>query len=123
MDKIFICDLPVTALIGVYDAEQTRRQRLIFNVEIGLDLSRASRTDALEDTVNYAEIEERLFELGSASHFRLVEALGGAAADLVMEYEMVKSVKIHIEKPGAARFGRAVAVEINRKRSGESNEQ
>ena len=116
MDKIIICDLPLLALIGVYAAEQDRRQRLILNLEIELDLSRASVSDALVDTVNYAEIEERLVRLGETSHYQLLEALAGAAAALVLEYEPVTSVRVRIEKPGAARFGRAIAVEINRTR-------
>lgn len=116
MDKIIICDLPLQALIGVYAAEQDRRQRLILNLEIELDLSRASVSDALVDTVNYAEIEERLVRLGETSHYQLLEALAGAAAALVLEYEPVTSVRVRIEKPGAARFGRAIAVEINRTR-------
>ena len=116
MDKIIICDLPLQALIGVYAAEQDRRQRLILNLEIELDLSRASVSDALVDTVNYAEIEERLVRLGETSHYQLLEALAGAAAALVLEYEPVTSVRVRIEKPAAARFGRAIAVEINRTR-------
>ena len=116
MDKIIICDLPLQALIGIYAAEQDRRQRLILNLEIELDLSRASVSDALVDTVNYAEIEERLVRLGETSHYQLLEALAGAAAALVLEYEPVTSVRVRIEKPGAARFGRAIAVEINRTR-------
>lgn len=116
MDKIIICDLPLQALIGVYAAEQDRRQRLILNLEIELDLSRASVSDALADTVNYAEIEERLVRLGETSHYQLLEALAGAAAALVLEYEPVTSVRVRIEKPAAARFGRAIAVEINRTR-------
>ena len=116
MDKIIICDLPLQALIGIYAAEQDRRQRLILNLEIELDLSRASVSDALVDTVNYAEIEERLVRLGETSHYQLLEALAGAAAALVLEYEPVTSVRVRIEKPAAARFGRAIAVEINRTR-------
>ncbi len=117
MDRIFIHDLRVNALIGVYPAEQERRQQLLLNLELRLDLAPAGRSDALEDTVNYAEIEERLARLASESHFQLLEALAGAAAEMVLEYGPVRSVRVRVEKPGAARFARAIAVEVERARA------
>ena len=110
MDKIFICDLRINPIIGLYPGERIHRQGLLVNVEIGLDLQMASRSD---DLVNYAEIEERIVVLADASEFLLIERLAGAIGALVLEYTRVQTVKVRIEKPRAARHARAIAVELN----------
>ena len=113
MDKIFICDLRINPIIGLYPGERIHRQGLLVNVEIGLDLQMASRSDDLSHTVNYAEIEERIVVLADASEFLLIERLTGAIGALVLEYTRVQTVKVRIEKPRAARHARAIAVELN----------
>lgn len=117
MDRIFLSGLRVNPVIGVYPAERLRRQAVVIDVEISLDLSRAAASDALEDTVNYAEIEERITRLASESNFLLIERLAGAIGELVLEYPPVEQVRVRVEKPGAARYARAVAVEITTGRS------
>ena len=117
MDRIFINDLRVNALIGVYPAERERRQQLLLNLELGMDLAPAGRSDALEDTVNYAELEERVALLVSESRFQLLEALAEAVAALALEYAPIRMVRVRVEKPGAARFARSIAVEVERKRA------
>lgn len=116
MDKIFICDLKVNTIIGVYPQERERRQQLTINLELSTDLSAAALSDRLEDTVNYAEIEERVTALVSASHFLLIEGLAGAIGRLLLEYCAVQSARVRIEKPAAARHARAIAVELEFKR-------
>lgn len=112
VDKIVLSGLRANPVIGVYPAERTRRQAVVIDVEITLDLSRAAASDALEDTVNYAEIEERILHLAEESRFLLIERLAGAVGELVLEYPPVEQVRVRVEKPGAARFARAVAVEV-----------
>lgn len=60
MDRIFISGLRVNAIIGCYPAERERRQGVTIDVELETDLAEAARSDELADTVNYAEIEERI---------------------------------------------------------------
>ena len=117
VDKIVLSGLRANPVIGVYPAERLRRQAVVIDVEISLDLSRAAASDALEDTVNYAEIEERITRLASESSFLLIERLAGAIGELVLEYPPVEQVRVRVEKPGAARYARAVAVEITTGRS------
>ena len=45
MDRIFLSGLRANPVIGVYPAERTRRQAVVIDVEIGLDLSRAAAGD------------------------------------------------------------------------------
>ena len=95
----------------------------MIDVEIGLDLSGAAASDALEDTVNYAEIEERILHLAEESRFLLIERLAGAVGELVLEYPPVEQVRVRVAKPGAARFARAVAVEVTTGRNRQPGER
>ncbi len=113
MDKILICDLRVNAHIGVTAEERSRRQSLLINVEIGLDLQPASKSDDLTQSVDYAELEERIVSLVDHSNFQLLERLGGAIGELVLEYPLVQTVLVRIEKPRAAKHARVLAVELN----------
>lgn len=112
MDRIFITALRVNAIIGCLPAERERRQCVTIDVEMGIDLAKAARSDELADTINYAEIEERIQSLASGSSFRLIEALAGAIGRLLLEYGAVRCAKVKIRKPGAARYARSVAVEL-----------
>ena len=76
------------------------------------DRAEAARSDELADTVNYAEIEERIQALAAGSSFKLIEALAGAVGRLVLEYDAVRRAKVRIDKPGAAQHARSVAVEL-----------
>ncbi|MDD3885343.1 MAG: dihydroneopterin aldolase [Victivallaceae bacterium] len=113
MDRIEIRNLEVNAIIGTLPLERERRQKLLVDVKLSLDLAAAGRSDALEDTVNYAEIETRLAELASTSQFKLIEGLAGAMGRLLLAYPEVCSAEVAIAKPGGARFAAAVAVVMN----------
>ncbi|WP_294503037.1 dihydroneopterin aldolase [uncultured Victivallis sp.] len=112
MDRIFINGLRVNALIGCYPAERERRQGITLDLELGVDLSAAAVSDELSDTVNYAELEERIHSLVSGSRFKLIEALAGAVGRLALEYERIRFVRVRVDKPRAAKYARSIAVEL-----------
>ena len=60
MDKIIITGFPVDAVIGTFPEERKQPQRLIFDLTVCGDFSAAGKTDTLEGTVNYRELEEKL---------------------------------------------------------------
>lgn len=112
MDFIHINALAINTTVGCMPAERERRQGITLDVAIGLDLSGAAKSDSLADTVDYAEIEERIHILVSGSEFRLIEGLAGAVGRLVLAYGPVKLVKVRVEKPGGARYARSVTAEL-----------
>ena len=123
MDKILIRDLPLQAIIGVRDAERNRRQRVTADVTLELDLKEAARSDSLAATVDYSQVEEELKRLGETSSFQLLEALAGAMIAQVLRHPPVRAVTVRLEKPGAARYGRSVVVEMTRRRGEDSHGQ
>ncbi|MBR2910882.1 MAG: dihydroneopterin aldolase [Lentisphaeria bacterium] len=102
MDKIFITGLPPSTVIGTRPEERDLQQKIILDLEIDIDLSAASASDDLLDTINYAEIEEKMVKLAEESHFFLIEAFAQAAADIVLSYEKTTGCTVTITKPNAS---------------------
>ena len=115
MDKIFINDLPLNTVIGTLPEERELAQKIFLDLEISIDLSKASHSDDLSDTIDYSEIEEKMVELAENSKFFLLETFAGAAADIILNYNQVTSCKVTVTKPNASRRA-TVKVEINRSR-------
>ncbi len=118
MDSILIRDLELETIIGTLPDERTRRQKLILNLEIGTDLAVAGRSDDLHDSIDYSMIEARIKELVEASEFFLLEKLGETVCGAVLEFHGVWQVVLTIDKPGAPRFARSIAIRMTRKKPG-----
>ncbi len=116
MDKIIIRDLSVRCIIGINEEERSIKQDVVINVVMHADLSVPGRTDSFGDALDYRAVKKRIYDMASASSYKLIEALAEKTADLCLEDKGVESVCVTIDKPGALRFARSVAVEITRNR-------
>ena len=88
---------------GVTARERTRGQVFEARVALRLDLSEASRTDRLSDTVDYADVCRRVGRILGGEPCRLLEAVAGRVADeLLSAYPPVDQVVVRLWKPGAA---------------------
>lgn len=114
MDTIFLNDLRVETVIGIYDWERRIRQTVSINLEIAADIRRAAASDAIEDTLNYKAVAKRLIEFVEGSSFQLVETLAERIAGIVVTEFDVPRVKVTLNKPGAIRGARDVGVCIER---------
>jgi FolB domain-containing protein len=116
MDKITIRNLRVPAVIGTLPHERLTPQKLLFNLELYLDLAPAGDSDSLDDTVNYQEIARRIKELAAAGKFLLLEKLAAETAALCLQYQPVTRVIVTIDKPAALADAESTAVTIERYR-------
>src|SRR5688572_10957319 len=114
MDRIFISALSADAVIGIYDWEREVKQRLEIDLEIWKDLGAAAKSDAIEDTLNYKSVAKRVLAFVEESRYRLVEALAGEIARIVLEEFQVARVRVTVHKPGAIRHSRDVGVIVER---------
>ncbi len=114
MDRIFLTALSAEAVIGIYDWEREVKQRLEIDLEIWMDLRAAAKSDAIEDTLNYKSLAKRVLAFVEASRYRLVEALAGEIARIVLEEFGVARVRVTVHKPGAIRHSRDVGVIVER---------
>jgi D-erythro-7,8-dihydroneopterin triphosphate epimerase len=116
MDHIFIRGLAARCIIGVRPEERAEKQDVIVNLALSTDLGRAGKSDVLDDSVDYRAVKKRALSVMEGSHFHLLEALAESIAASCLETPGVCEVRVTVDKPGALRFARSVAVEILRRR-------
>ena len=114
MDTVFINDLRIEAIIGIYDWERKVKQTISLDLEMGTDIRQAAATDAIEDTLNYKAVAKRLIAFVEASEYQLVETLAEKIAAIVLSEFTVPWLKLTVHKPGAVRGSRDVGVIIER---------
>ncbi len=114
MDIIYIRDLRIETVIGIYDWERRIRQMVSLDLEMAADIRKAATSDAIEDTLDYKAVAKRLIEFVGGAEFRLVETLAERVVGLIREEFGVSWVRLCLSKPGAVRGARDVGVIIER---------
>ncbi|MPQ44119.1 2-amino-4-hydroxy-6-hydroxymethyldihydropteridine diphosphokinase [Clostridium tarantellae] len=118
MDKIIIKDLEVFANHGVFQEEKKLGQKFLISLELGFSLREAALTGDLNKTVHYGEICHRVEEEFKKECYDLIEtACEKICSFLLIEYKLIKSVKIILKKPWApiVRSLDTVFIEMERK--------
>jgi dihydroneopterin aldolase len=113
-DIVFIEDLRIQTVIGVYDWEREITQTVSLDLQMAFDIRQAASSDAIADTLDYKAVAKRLIQFVEASEFQLVEALAEHCARIVLEEFPVNWVQLKLSKPGAVRGSSAVGVVIER---------
>jgi len=113
-DLVFIEDLRIQTVIGVFDWEREITQTISLDLQMAFDISKAAESDAITDTLDYKAVSKRLIQFVEASEFQLVEALAEHCARIVLEEFPVDWLKLKLSKPGAVRGSSAVGVTIKR---------
>ncbi len=114
MDTVFIRDLSMDAVIGVFGWERQVRQKITINLEMATNIRKAAETDNLEYTIDYKAISQRIRVLVDENQPKLVETLIELIASTVMKEFNIPWLRISIAKPGAVRGSAAVGVTIER---------
>ena len=114
MDIIFLCELKIDTLIGVYEWEKRVPQTLQFDLEIVLPDSRACQTDEINDALNYADIVRRIQSELASQQFNLLEALAEHIAQIILTEFNAPKVKINVAKLQAIKGCKAVGISIER---------
>lgn len=117
MDKVFISNLLVQGVIGIYDYERTILQDIRINATLFTDIRPAAASDQIEDCVDYEKTANLLREHATRSGRFTVEALAEDLAQLCLTIAGVQKVVIRVEKPGAVNFCESVGVEIERNKA------
>lgn len=117
LDRIYIRDLACRCVVGINPEERDSKQDITLNIVLFVDLNTPSQTDRIENTVDYKGIKKAILEMVEKSSFFLIERLAGEVARICLEPPMVRRVQVTVDKPGALRFARSVAVEITRDRA------
>jgi dihydroneopterin aldolase len=118
MDVVFINDLRIETIIGIYDWERKVKQTISLDLEMGTDIRKSAATDAIEDTLNYKAVAKRLIAFVGDSEYQLVETLAEKITEIVLAEFEVPWMKLTVHKPGAVRGSRDVGVIIERGKPG-----
>lgn len=115
MDKIFLSQLSVECIVGIWDWERRVKQTVIIDVEMAVDIRKAAATDHIDDTIDYKRVAKRLLAFVGESQYQLVETLTEAIARVIVTEFGVSWVKVRLNKRGAIRGARDVGIEIERR--------
>ena len=113
-DIIYIKDLRVETIIGIFDWERKVKQEVSIDMEFPFDCKKAAATDSIDDTIDYKAICKGVIKFVENSSFQLQESLAEGIAALVKEEYNVKSIKLRVSKPGALRGAKDVGLVIHR---------
>jgi dihydroneopterin aldolase len=113
-DIVFIEDLRIQTVIGVYDWEREITQTVSLDLQMAFEIHAAAASDAIADTLDYKAVAKRLIQFVEASEFQLVEALAQHCAQIVLDEFPVNWLRLKLSKPGAVRGSSAVGVVIER---------
>ena len=114
MDIVFIRELRVDTVIGVYDWERRIRQTVVMDLELASDNRRAAAGDRIEDAIDYAAISQRVLSFIEASEFQLIETMAEQVANIILDEFAVPWLRVRLAKPGAVSQAREVGVLIER---------
>jgi dihydroneopterin aldolase / 2-amino-4-hydroxy-6-hydroxymethyldihydropteridine diphosphokinase len=113
MDIIEIDNLRLRCMIGFSAHELKDKQDVVISLRIGTDMRKAALTDDPDDTFNYRTVTKAIIAHVEGSSYRLVEALAGAIAKIVIDHG-APWVQVRVHKPHALRFSDTVGVVIER---------
>jgi len=114
MDRVFIEDLRIQTVIGVFDWEREITQTVSLNLEMAYDIRAAADSDRIGDALDYKAVSKRLIQFVEGSEFQLVEALAEHCARIILSEFPVHWLRLKLSKPGAVRGSSAVGVVIER---------
>ncbi len=114
MDIIYLNDLRIDTVIGIYDWERRITQTVSFDLEMATDIRKAASSDSIEDTLDYKAVAKRLISFVGESKFQLVETLAEEVANIILNEFKVPWVRVRLNKKGAVRYAGDVGIIIER---------
>ena len=114
MDTLFLRDFRLQMIIGIYEWERKVPQTVQLDLEIGLPHSRACQTDDVADSINYADVAQRIRDTIGQRDFNLVEALAEHVAQVVLTEFGSPWIKVCVTKLAVVRGIKQLGICIER---------
>ena len=116
-DKILIHQLEVSCILGVTDEERKSPQKILIDLELITDHSKAAKSDDIQDAIDYDRVCKVVTRFVEESQFHLLEALAESVSELIFKEFPLNELKLKILKPKIIKNAKEVGVEIWRKNS------
>ena len=114
---VFIKDFVVNEIIGIHKHEKINKQKIIFNLIIGVDQNITPNEKNLKSIINYEKITIKLEKLVKSKKYNFLESLAEDSIVEIFKDKRIKSIKIKIEKPEAIKAAGAVGIEVYKNRN------
>ena len=114
MDIVYIRDLRIDTIIGIYDWERQVKQTVSLDVEMATDIRQAAATDDIQFALNYKAVSKRLIAYVENRNALLVETLAEEITQIIRDEFKVPWLRLRVSKPGAVRGARDVGLIIER---------
>jgi dihydroneopterin aldolase len=113
---VFVKDLKVDALIGIYPEEKTTPQKIVVNIDLSVKEGDDPLSDDIKNVVSYEIVVQKVERIVAQGHVGLAETLAELIAAACLSDKRVVAARVRIEKPDVIKNARSVGVEIERGR-------
>lgn len=113
---VFVKDLEVEALLGIYPEEKTKAQRIVINIDLSVKEGDNPLSDDIKNVVSYEIVVKKVEEIVAKGHIGLAETLAELIAAACLTDRRVMAARVRVEKPNVIKKARSVGVEIERVR-------
>jgi dihydroneopterin aldolase len=114
---VFVRDLEIKAMLGIYEHEKLSPQRVIINIDLSVKERGEPLGDDISNVVSYEKVVDLVKEIVATGHVHLVETLAEMIAARCLENDWITGVRVRVEKPDIIPEARSVGVEIERLRT------
>ena len=114
MDLVYIRELEIETIIGIYDWEREQKQVVSIDLEMATDIRPAAGSEDIEKALDYKKVAKRLIAFIEPAEFLLIETMAEQVAQIVMDEFKVPWLKLRLGKPRAVTGARDVGVIIER---------
>ena len=114
MDIVYIRQLKIETVIGIFDWEREIKQTVCLDLDMAVDITKAALQEDIDSTVSYKTVSDYLLEFVAKSEFLLVETMAEEIAKLMLSEFGISWVRLRVGKPGAIKEAADVGVLIER---------
>jgi dihydroneopterin aldolase len=122
-DIVYIRDLQVETIIGIFDWERKIKQTVSIDLEMATDIAKAAKSDHIDDAINYKAVGKRIIQFVEESEYQLIETMVETIAQIILKEFNVNWLRLRVSKPGALRGAKDVGLVIEREKIVENPEE
>lgn len=98
-EKVTLGNMVFSGFVGVSESEREQETRIEVDVEMHADLSKACKSDALDDTIDYSRLHDLVAEVVASRHHNLLESLAEEIADAAFGLGECEKIVVRVRKP------------------------
>ena len=117
--KILIKDLTLDLMLGYYDFEKDKPQKVKFTLEVDYRDKKPTNDKDLKSIVNYDKIVKLIKKLVKNKHYNFLETLAEDVFDELFKDKRIDKITLQIEKLEIMKDCSSVGIQISKKRSHE----